>query len=251
MRMIDLSTCASRKVWGESGKYQSATKIIARSRLPTKKKYRAKGTSNRRVSCEQPKSLGMMLRSRFTLGIARSLALLARQANQPRVECFADVGAAVRRHGLAPPVCVCGQNRPGAVSLAERFGPSRSIMDEGQDRFEDETRDFHRRSCANGVCAFRLTRQMNMDGLHVENRGAALSMPLRLQLGGETVVCLRKSSEIGECRVSSADFVAGHDHYAISFTCECFEMNAVNAVSEHQLAPIWSAHWLLCSFPFR
>src|SRR6266576_2857374 len=64
MRMIDLSTFASRKVWAESGKkHQSATKIIASSRLPTKKKYRAKGTgSNRRVSCEQPRSLGMVLR---------------------------------------------------------------------------------------------------------------------------------------------------------------------------------------------
>src|SRR5438876_8072586 len=127
--------------------------------------------------------------------------------------------------------------------LARRaFRPSHSIMDERQDRFEDETRDFHRRSCANGVCAFRLTGQMNMDGLHVENRGAALSMPLRLQLGGETVVCLSKSSEIGKRRVSSADFVAGHDHYAIPFTCECFEVNAVDAVSEHQLAAIWLAH---------
>ena len=37
-------------------------------------------------------------------------------------------------------------------------------------------------------------------------------------------------------------FVAGHDHYAIPFACECFEMNAVNAFSEHQLAAIWLAH---------
>src|SRR5213076_2489890 len=67
MRMIDLSTFASRKVWGESGKkHQSATKIIASSRLPTKKKYRAKGTgSNRRVSCEQPRSLGMGVARRY------------------------------------------------------------------------------------------------------------------------------------------------------------------------------------------
>jgi hypothetical protein len=134
------------------------------------------------------------------------------------------------------------QNRPGAVLLRRMFRPSHSIMDEFQDRLKDETRDFHRRSRANGVWAFRLARQMNMDGLHVENRGAALSMPLGLQLGGETIVCLRKSPEIGECCVSSADFVAGHDHDAIPFACERFEMNAVNSVSEHQLAAIWLAH---------
>jgi hypothetical protein len=114
-------------------------------------------------------------------------------------------------------------------------------MDEFQDRFKDQTRDFHRRSRANGVLAFRLARQMNMDGLHVENSGAALRMPLGLQLGGETVVCLRKGSEIGECGVAAADFVAGHDHYTIPFACERFEMNAVDAVSEHQLAAIWLA----------
>src|SRR5260370_551383 len=52
MRMIDLSTYASRaKLCGESGKYHSATKSIATSRLPTKKKYRPKGTwYDRRVS---------------------------------------------------------------------------------------------------------------------------------------------------------------------------------------------------------
>jgi hypothetical protein len=45
----------------------------------------------------------------------------------------------------------------------------------------------------------------------------------------------------GECCVSSAYFFAGYDHDAIPFARERFEMNAVNVVSEHQLAAIWSA----------
>ena len=67
-------------------------------------------------------------------------------------------------------------------------------------------------------------------------------MALGLQLGDETIVRLRESPEIGKCRVSAADFVVGHDHDAIPFACERFEMNAVNAVSQHQLGAIWLAH---------
>jgi hypothetical protein len=131
----------------------------------------------------------------------------------------------------------------GAVYLrwSAELGPSHSIVDEGQDRFEYQTGNFHRCSRTNGVWAFRLTRQMNMDGLHVEDGGAALSVPLGFELGGETVVCLRQGPEVGECCVSSADFVGGHDHYAIPFACECLEMNAINAVSEHEPAAIWLA----------
>src|SRR5258705_13770506 len=89
---------------------------------------------------------------------------------------------------------------------------------------------------SNGVWAFRLARQMNMDGLHVEDGGAALSMPLGLQLGGETVVGLGEGPEIGECGVSAADLVGGHDYHAIPFPCECFEMNTVDAVTQHEPA---------------
>jgi len=85
----------------------------------------------------------------------------------------------------------------------------------------------------------------------LKTEAATLSTPPGLQLGGETVVCLRKSSKVGEGGVSSADPVAGHDHHAIPFARECFEMNAVNAVSEHQLAAIWLAHSLPCSFRSR
>ena len=60
-------------------------------------------------------------------------------------------------------------------------------------------------------------------------------MPPCFNLGAKSVRCWLEGSKIGESGVSAAQLFTVHHHYTGSFANSGFKMNAVNAVSKHQL----------------